>query len=105
VNLPLESVRRHPCGVTLERGSGDVPADGRWHVTSQGAVVGSFRSEKQALEEYQRQVVQSGWVAPKSESLTRVDVSALAAEESLARAEEFWSSAHQFRRRGGKGRL
>jgi hypothetical protein len=95
--------RTHPCGVSLERGTTGVPEDGRWHVVRGGTIVSSYRTLTAAQAAYAREVSVSGWI-PSKRSAHRVDVAALAADEALARAEEFWGAAHSFRRKGGKGR-
>jgi len=40
-------------GVSLERGTENVPDDGRFHLVVDGKVAESFRSEKQAQQRYQ----------------------------------------------------
>ena len=101
---PAETYSRsHPCGVSLERGTTGVPWDGRWYVLRNGTIVSSFRGLTAAQSAYAKEVSASGWIPP-DRAADPVDFAAMAVDEQLARAEEFWSAAHSFRRKGGKGR-
>lgn len=96
--------RTHPSGVSLRHATDDIPSDGRWHLFKDDTEIGHFGSLGAAMRAYLAAVESSGWIPPARERPT-VDVAELAAQEAAARAEEFWSQAHNFRRRGGKGRL
>lgn len=96
--------REHaPTGLAIKRATSDVPNDGRFYLVRAGAILGSFRTERAALEPYRRAIQESGWAASLRQPV-RADFSALAADQAAAAAEEFWHDSAKFRRRGGKGR-
>lgn len=96
--------REHPSGVSLKLGTSDVPADGLWHLLNGGSDVGSYKSMKPALDAYRKAIEETGWVSTTPPDRSPVDIGAIAADDAALRSAEFWSNAHQFRRRGGKGR-
>lgn len=96
--------RTHPSGISVRHATDDLPSDGLWRLFKDGTEIGNYRSLGAAMRAYRVAVDASGWI-PEVREKPRVDVAELAAQEAAARAEEFWSQAHSFRRRGGKGRL
>ena len=89
-------------GLSLERCTEHVPADGYFYVLLSHEVKGKFRRHKQALVLYRRILDESGWQPepprppPKSSTET--------VERYLDDLEEYWNSSHRHTRRGGKGR-
>jgi hypothetical protein len=75
-------------GLSLERFTESVPADGQWHLLRHGQEVGRFRSLKAAQEAWRNIVRESGW-KPKPRS---VDAENVRRREQIER----WS-----RNRGG----
>jgi hypothetical protein len=96
-------VRQHPAGVAIKKGTDDVPADGRFHLIQNGEPVAAFKRLVAATTAYKEAVARTGWQRPVGPDTT-VDIAGRAAQEFLDSAEEFWSRASQFRRKGGKGR-
>jgi hypothetical protein len=50
-------------GLSIERFTENVPADGQWHLLRDGVEVGRFRTLKAAQAAWQQIVRQSGWQA------------------------------------------
>ncbi len=88
-------------GLSIERNTPSVPADGRYYVVLNGELKGQHRGLKQAQAQYKRFVADSGW-KPPSEGLNARDPSREAVDRYLDQLEDYWSSAHKHARRGGK---
>lgn len=85
-------------GISLERGTESVPNDGRYHVTKNGELVGSFRSHAKALLRYKEAVAEAGgYPRQEAPSLTDEERRLMLMQESINKrldlAEEYWSSA------------
>lgn len=48
-------------GLSIERNTGHVPSDGRFHIVKVGKVVQSFRSRKLAEERFKQLLAESGF--------------------------------------------
>ncbi len=90
-------------GLYIERGTGRVPGDGRYHVLHQEAVIGSFRSLRGAQRCYHEQQKLIGYVPPPcilpsvDERLRNEDL-----ELDLMRSASYWAESHRFGGGGGK---
>ena len=91
-------------GLSLERGTEDVPDDGRSHVVMHGAVVYTSVSEKDALQEYRR--LRDHLLPPTSRSVdVRKILEKEVAEQEARRflADSSRSKRAKALRKGGKG--
>jgi hypothetical protein len=52
-------------GLSLERGTGNVPADGKWYLLRDGEIVGRYGSRAEAQEAWSAVVAESGWQLPQ----------------------------------------
>lgn len=90
-------------GVSLERATGHVPDDGRFHVVVQGVIVKSTRSLNAALKAYREAINASEKKPPQSgEKQTPQDIVRREADEiEFYRSALYWSYSHNYAR-GGK---
>lgn len=95
--------------LSLERGTEDVPDDGRYHLLVHGEVVESFARERPAVSAYEamrkRLIAETGWT-PESEPPSRDEVLArLRAEWDVraVQADASRSKRAKAVRKGGKG--
>jgi|SRR5579883_322686 hypothetical protein len=87
----------------IERGTERVPADGRYHVTLQGAVVGSFRSLKGAQSCYRRKLHESGYTPqPQPQMSAEEQLRHENIERDLLRSASFWAESHRYGAAGGR---
>jgi hypothetical protein len=87
-------------GLSLERQTARVPADGFFYVLLGEEVKGRFRIRADAERLYQALLAESGY-KPKPEPSSRKNESV---ENYLDELESYWTSSHRFQKRGGKGR-
>ena len=87
--------------LAIELGTTRVPGDGRFYVLLRGKVLGSHRTLKQAQAQYKEILTRQHW-KPEPMETTRVDPSSEAVERYMDALEEYWSTSHGYRRRGGK---
>lgn len=89
-------------GLSLEKGTGDVPNDGRYYLVVDGEIIGSWKSEKEALKAYREKAKELGY-EPKTPR-QKADLEKEIAHKYFAAYDAYWDSAHKFRKKGGKGR-
>ena len=83
-------------GLSIQRNTEDVPADGWWYFMRHGQVVGRFRSRKAAQEVWQRIIDESGWTPPKANERSAKEM--LAAEKAARDRDarnEYWHSGRR----------
>lgn len=85
--------------LAIERGTTRVPPDGRFYVILKGEVLGSHRTLKQARAQYKDILTRQDWT-PEAEETDPVRNEAV--EHYMDALEQYWSSSHAHRRRGGK---
>lgn len=97
-------------GLSLERGTENVPDDGRYHLSIHGEIVESFGAERSALKAYetlrQRLIIETGW-SPDSTTPGKDELLARARAEADARAVQRESTRDKRAnrtRKGGPGR-
>jgi len=88
-------------GVSVERLTAHVPADGWFYVLQQGQVQGRYRTLKAAQIHYRELVNASGWSPPPVEK-RRADPSVEAVERYMDELTEYWGSSHGHRKPGVK---
>lgn len=90
-------------GLSIQRGTSAVPADGYYYVLLHGEIAGRYRGLRQATARYQALIEERRTSVPsvKPES---VDYAKLAAETYMDQVEAYWSASHMHTRRGGKAR-
>ena len=87
--------------LSIERATGEVPDDGKYHVLHDGASVGAFRSLKAAQVEFRRIVEESGYrPAPPDSGKT---TSEMMTDRYMEAKDLYWASSHRYRQRGGQG--
>ncbi len=89
--------------LSIERATGEVPDDGKYHVLHDGASVGSFRSLKAAQEAFRRIVTESGYRPPTPQDSGKT-ASEMMTERYMEAKDLYWASSHRYRQRGGQGR-
>lgn len=85
-------------GISLERGTDEVPNDGRYHVTRNGEVVASFRSQSAALRRYKELIAEAGgYPKQQAPNPTAEERRAILIKESINKrldlAEDYWGAA------------
>ena len=88
-------------GLSLERATPSVPADGYFYVLLGGEIKGRHRTLKQAKEQYKSLLDESGWTPPPAPE-RKTDQPREVVERYMDELEDYWSSAHKHSRRGGK---
>ena len=87
----------------IERATGRVPCDGRFHVVYQGEILSSFRSLRAAQRCYHERQEALGYVPPPIETpsveerLRNEDL-----ERDLLRSASYWAESHRHSSGGGK---
>ena len=100
--MSVESYRQSipTIGLSLERGTADIPKDGHFYVLLNGVIKGRFRAMKQALALYKSLLEESGYTP------SRVDTQGNPAHEAVERymdeLDAYWTNSHRHARRGGK---
>jgi len=88
-------------GLSIERNTGKVPADGRFHIVRSGAIVQSFRSRRLAEEKFRQLVKENGFTPKITESAQNPINESI---ERYAMAKDiFWAEGPKYRSRGGRG--
>lgn len=87
--------------LSIEKNTGNVPHDGKFHIVKEGGVIHSFRNRKLAEEKFKQLLTESGFkpvqthpakVNPLDESLER-----------YAMAKDiFWAEGPKYRKGGGR---
>jgi predicted DNA-binding protein len=88
-------------GVSLERGTANVPRDGYFYVLVNGEIRGRFRGMRRALAFYKSLLEQSGYTPPSTER-AKADPAREAVERYMDELEAYWGESHRHTRRGGK---
>jgi hypothetical protein len=88
-------------GLAIERGTPRVPSDGHYYVLFQGEVQGRHRSLKQAQAQYRTIFSRQDW-KPEPVERAPVNPALQAVERYMDALEDYWGSASEHRRRGGK---
>ena len=92
-------------GLSIERNTGDVPDDGKFHVLQQGNIVGSYPSLKRARPHFQKLKEEAGYhsqlVADNSAGQDLANKEHV--ERFLDAASSYWSQSHRYRSGGGRG--
>lgn len=87
--------------LSIERGTGSVPADGRYHVVKDGKMLGAFRTLKKAQTLF-GQIVENSGYKPRVEKKTRT-ASETAVERYMDAYDLYWAESYKYRPKGGKG--
>ena len=100
--MSVESYRQSipAIGLSLERGTADIPKDVYFYVLLNGAIKGRFRTMKQALALYKSLLEESGYTPPRVD--TKGDPAHEAVERYMDELEAYWTDSHRHSRRGGK---
>jgi hypothetical protein len=83
-------------GLSIERNTEAVPADGAWYLLRNGDVIGRYRSRKAAQEAWRQIIDESGWTPPKTAHRTTEEM--LAAERAARDRDarnEYWHSGRR----------
>ena len=101
-HVSMESYRQSipAIGLSLERGTADIPKDGYFYVLLNGEIKGRFRAMKQALALYKSLLEDSGYTPPGVD--TKGDPAHEAVERYMDELEAYWTDSHRHARRGGK---
>ncbi|MBA7687562.1 hypothetical protein ES703_96026 [subsurface metagenome] len=91
--------------LSIERNTGRVPSDGRFHIVNNRKVIASFRSRKKAEERFYQLVEESGYelIKPTDKPLSPTEE---AIERYTLAKDLFWAEGPKYRpkgRRGGRG--
>lgn len=86
--------------LSLERNTENVPNDGWFYVVRSGAIVGRFKSFKQAQQEY---MALRDTLAPFSPIPETKGTRSNALDQYFLDKELYWAESHRFRGGGGKG--
>ena len=89
-------------GLSIERATGPVPGDGKYHVTRNGETLGSFRSLKPAQQLFRQTVEESGYRPEPQES--GKSASQMMTNRYMEAKDLYWSASHRHKPAGGKGR-
>lgn len=90
-------VQRLPAlGLSIERNTPAVQADGRWHLLRDEVEIDSFRTLKAAQEAWREIVAASGWTPPKTDGRSAKEIldAERAARDRDAR-NEYWHSGRR----------
>ncbi len=89
--------------LSVEKNTGRVPSDNKFHVVYKGNIVASYHSKREAEERFHQIVEESGY---KPEPIP--DKVVTPGEETIDRyfqaKDLFWAEGPKYRPRGGKGR-
>ncbi len=88
-------------GLSLERNTGRVPADGYFYILLRGETKGRFRSLRQAQRQYKQLLAESGHT-PAPRKGRRIDPAREAVDRYMDQLEDYWGNSHKHARRGGK---
>ncbi len=88
-------------GLSVERDTGCVPADGYYYLLLKGEIKGRFRSLRQAQRLYKQIIAESGYKAAPQKR-PAVDPGREAIERYMDQLEDYWSNSNKHTRRGGK---
>jgi hypothetical protein len=102
-HMNVESYRQSisAIGLSLERGTADVPKDGHFYVLLNGVVKGRFRTMRQALALYKSLLKESGYTPPPPGD-KKADPAREAVERYMDELESYWADSHKHARSGGK---
>jgi hypothetical protein len=87
-------------GLSLERGTANVPNDGHFYVLLNSKIKGRFRAMRRALALYKSLLEESGYTPPTVDRAA--DPAYEAVERYMGELEAYWSDSHRHARRGGK---
>ena len=90
-------------GLSIERNTGNVPNDGRFHVIKAGRVVQSFRSRRLAEERFRQLLAESGFKSELPPHVERVNPLDESAERYAMAKDIFWAEGPKYRTKGGRG--
>jgi len=79
-----------------------VPKDGQYYLILNEAIVGSWKSEKQAVKAYYEKAKELGYQSKTS--MRKPDLAKESIDRYFAAYDAYWGSSHKFRKKGGKGR-
>ena len=91
-----------PLGLSTEKGTPGIPADGKYYVRQNDKELGSFRLLKQAQELFKRVVAESGY-KPEPKTETKKSAAELAHQRYMESKDLYWADSHKYRGGGGKG--
>lgn len=86
----------------LEKGTSRVPNDGRYYIVSDGCIIDSFTSLKQAEERFKQLVVESGY-KPNSSQDKKPRIEDESLERYLLAKAIFWAEGPKYKDKRGKG--
>jgi len=88
--------------LSIERNTGRVPADSKFHMVHKGSVIASYKTKKQAEEKFYQIVKESGYKPePIPGNLIKADESN---ERYLRSKDLFWAEGPKYKSKGGPGR-
>ena len=88
--------------LSIEKNTGNVPSDGKFHIVKGGKVIHSFRNRKLAEEKFKQLLAESGFkpVQTHTAQINPLDESM----ERYAMAKDiFWAEGPKYRKKGGRG--
>ncbi len=88
--------------LSIERATGSVPDDGKFHVLRQGETIASFRALKSAQAVF-RNVVQESGYRPVPQDPGK-SPSEIMTDRYMEAKDLYWADSHRHRPSGGKGR-
>ena len=88
--------------LSIEKNTGNVPNDGRFHIVKAGTVIQSFRSRKLAEKKFRQLITESGF-KPELTHIEPVNPLDESLERYVIAKEIFWAEGPKYRKRGGRG--
>jgi len=88
--------------LSLERATGNVPSDGKYHIRSNGIVICSFNSFRAANERFKQLVTVSGY-KPNPPHARKPNPGDESIERYLLAKAIFWAEGPKYRGKTGKG--
>lgn len=88
--------------LSVERSTGNVPNDGRFHVVYNGHIVGSYRSVKKAEEKF-RQLIDDLGYSPEPIIVKKRSTAQENIDRYLEAKDMYWAESHKYKGGGGKG--
>jgi hypothetical protein len=88
--------------LSIEKNTGSVPNDGKFHIVKGGEVIHSFRNRKLAEEKFKQLLAESGF-KPAQTHTPKVDPLDESLERYAMAKDIFWAEGPKYRKGGGRG--